>query len=99
MGSLETWSAVAASFLLLQCIVGMLILAALGFGLWKGMAWVVAHADLAFQKAHTYLQEGRRHLRRIEQRVSAPFVRANALLAGAEEALRVLRQREGGDHQ
>lgn len=98
MGSLETWSAIAASFLLLQCIVGMLVLAAVAFGLWKGMAWVVNHADLAFQKAHAYLQEGRRHLRRIEQRISAPFVQANALLAGVEEALRVLRQ-EGGKNQ
>ena len=98
MGSLETWSALAASFLLLQCIIGMFILAAVGFGLWKGMTWVVNHAESALHKAHTWLYEGRRHLRRIEQRITAPFVRANALLAGLEESWRVLRQ-EGGEEQ
>jgi hypothetical protein len=82
MGSLETWGAIAATFLIIQCIVFNLVWVALGYGLWKGSAWLRTNAKVGLGKADEYLHLGQRYVRQGESLVASPFVRTRARAAG-----------------
>lgn len=82
MGSLDLWGAVAASFLLLQCIVLNLVWVALALGLWKGSEWVLRHAGIGLDKAHYWLQRGQGYVVQGERIVAAPLVRLRGRVSG-----------------
>ncbi len=81
MGSLDLWGAIAASFLLLQCIMFNLIWVGLALGLWKGSEWLHNHAGAALAKVDHWLQKGLGYVRLGESYVAAPFVRSRARAA------------------
>lgn len=92
MGSLDLWGAIAASFLLVQCIVFNLIWVGLAFGLWKGAEWVQSHAGAALAKVEQWVHKGLGYVRLGESYLAAPFVRSRA----RAEGLRAMWQRLRG---
>lgn len=82
MGSLDVWGAIAASILLLQCIVFNLIFVVLALGLWKGAEWVHLHTDMGLTKLHEWLMLGRRYAMKGQSYVASPFVRLGARVLG-----------------
>lgn len=91
MGSLDVWGAIAASFLLLQCLVLNLVFVAIALGLWKGSEWVHAHASSGLAKAGEWLRLGQSYARRGQSLLSAPFVRVRSRVAGTREILQRLK--------
>jgi hypothetical protein len=89
--TLELWGAIAASVLLVQCIVFNLIWVALALGLWKGSEWVRKNTSAGLQKADYYLQKGVGAVHKGEQYLSAPFVRTRGRTAGWRALLRALK--------
>ena len=92
MNSVEFWALVASSFLLLPCVIANLLFVGLGFGLWKGSAWVREHAqtgllavDRTMQKAAGWLEYG-------EGYVVAPFVRVRAGVERVRTTWRAIRE-------
>ncbi len=91
MGSLDLWGAIAASLLLLQCIVFNLIFVALGLGLWKGSEWLHLNASRGLRFVARYLDMGAGYVTKGEQLVVGPFVRWRGRIVGARTAWRRLR--------
>ncbi len=89
MDPLNAWGAVAASVLLVQCIVFNLIFVGLALGLWKGSEWLRVHTGSGLRKADTLLQQGRGYTRLGLAYLAAPFVR----LRGRGAGLRAIRAR------
>lgn len=81
MGSLELWGAIAASFLLLHCIVFNLIWVGLALGLWKGAEWLHHHTGPAMATVDRWVQKGLGYVRLGESYVAAPFVRSRGRAA------------------
>ncbi len=92
MGSLETWGTVAAIVLLLECMVGMVVVLAVAFGLWKGSEWVVNHIAQGFAWLDEHVRRAHNLLVHYQARAAAPFVKAHAALAGLRAAGRALTQ-------
>ncbi len=86
MWSLDIWGAIAASWLLLLCIVFNLIFVALTLGLWKGMEWVHDHASAGLAKAGEWLGIGREYVREGERYLVAPFIRARGRVVAIRAA-------------
>ena len=82
MGSLDSWGAIAASILLIQCIVFNLVFVALALGLWKGAGWVRGKTGVGLQKLDGLLQTGSHYANRGQSYLVAPFVRLRAGRAG-----------------
>ncbi len=82
MGSLETWGAIAATLLLIECIIFNLIWLGLAFGLWKGSAWLRNNAQKGLVKGAEYLTLGQRYTRQGQSIVASPFVRMRGRVAG-----------------
>ncbi len=99
MGSLETWGTVAAIVLLLECMVGMVLVLAVAFGLWKGSEWVVNHIAQGFAWLDQQVQRGREMLVYYLGRAAAPFVKAHAALAGLRAAGRAVQAGNRGEGQ
>ncbi|MGH2545092.1 MAG: hypothetical protein ACRDIB_20065 [Ardenticatenaceae bacterium] len=92
MGSLELWGAIAAIFLVLQCIMFNAILVGLALGLWKGAGWLRVHAGVGLDKVEEWLLLGRGYLRQGESYLVAPFIR----LRGRITSIRTTWQRLRG---
>lgn len=82
MGSLDLWGAIAASFLLVQCVVFNLIWVGLALGLWKGSEWLHTHAGTGLDKVGQWVDKGLGYVRLGESYLAAPFVRSRARAAG-----------------
>jgi hypothetical protein len=89
MDPLNTWGAIAASFLLVQCIVFNLIFLGLAFGLWKGSSWLHSNTRSGLARATFYAQQGRGYMQLGLSYLAAPFVRLHGRLA----AIRAMRAR------
>lgn len=92
MGSLETWGALAAILLTIECMVGMLIVLALAFGVWKGSQWVVRNTSRGFEFIDRKFAQGRELLETYQAKVAAPFVQARGVVAGIEAGWQTLRR-------
>jgi hypothetical protein len=92
MGSLEGWGAIAAAFLLLQCIIFNLLFVALAAGLWKGSEWLHRNAHAGLVKVAEWLDLGQHYAAQGQALVVAPFIR----LRGQAEGLRSAWQRLKG---
>lgn len=86
MVGLDVWGALAASFLLLQCLVLNLIFVALAAALFFGSRWGRKNAAVGLNRAGDYLNRGRALVEQGEARLVMPFVRTRARLAGLRAA-------------
>ncbi len=92
MGSLEGWGAIAAAFLVAQCIVFNLVFVALAAGLWYGSRWVHEHAHTGLMKVGEWLDIGQEYALKGQSFLVSPFIR----LRGRAEGLRTTWQRLKG---
>ena len=91
MGSLDVWGAIAASVLLIQCLIFNLIFLGIALGLWKGTEWLHLRTHAGFVKVNEWLAMGRSYLHKGESMLAAPFVRLQGRIAGWRAARAPLR--------
>lgn len=91
MGSIHTWGALATILLVIECMVGVLVLLAIAFGLWKGSEWVVNNIERGFAFINEKVVQGRELLTKYQAKVVEPFVRGHGLVAGIESGWRAVR--------
>lgn len=92
MGSIHTWGALATILLVVECMVGVLVLLAISFGLWKGSEWVVNNTKRGFAFIDEKVAQGRELLTKYQAIVAEPFVRGHGVVAGIEAGWRAVRR-------
>ena len=58
MGSLDIWGAIAASVLLVQCLIFNLVNLALAAGLWYGVKWLRGRSQTGLLAAGRLMKQG-----------------------------------------
>lgn len=92
MGSLSMWGALATALLALECMVVLLVVGALVFGLNYGMDWVLVHTRTAFQTVDRYFRLGQEYLVFYQSKVTAPLVRLRGRWQGMRRTRALLRE-------
>ncbi len=91
MPTLDVWGAVAASVLLVQCILFNVIFVALAVGLWYGTRWLRSHTKTAFVKVDDVAQKGQRYAIQGQSKVVQPFIGLRARVAQIRAMVQQLR--------
>jgi hypothetical protein len=91
MGSLDIWGAIAASVLLIQCLIFNLFNVALAVGLWYGAKWLREHSRTGLQTADNYLKQGQEIAVKGQSQVVGPFITLRARVAEARAFMQRLR--------
>ena len=81
MGSLDIWGAIAASILLIQCLLFNLINVALAVGLWYGAKWLRENAKTGLSAANRYALKGQEMAVKGQSQIVSPFVQIRARVA------------------
>lgn len=75
MGSLDIWGAIAASILIVQCIMFNLVFVGLALGFAFGSRWIRQKTGVGLVKAGEGLNKGRQYALKGQSQLVAPFVR------------------------
>ncbi len=78
MGSLDIWGAIAASILIIQCVIFNLVFVGLALGIAFGSRWIRLKTDIGFQAANKGLKTGQQYALKGQSQLAAPFVRLRA---------------------
>jgi hypothetical protein len=92
MGSIDIWGAIAASFLLIQCLVFNLFFVALAVGLWYGAKWLREHAQTGMKVVDKGMKQGQAIVVKGQSQVVSPFVKLRAGVAQARAFVESLRR-------
>lgn len=92
MGGLDVWGAIAASFLLIQCVVFNLVFVALALGFWWITRFMREKTAFGLQKAQEGMQVGHEYSLKGQSYLAAPFIR----FAGRIARLRAIRKKLKG---
>lgn len=91
MGSIDIWGAIAASVLLIQCLLFNVINVALAVGLWYGAKWIREHTKTGMQVADKYAKQGQEIVVKGQQQVVSPFIQLRAGVAQVRAFVQKLR--------
>ncbi|MGB0388350.1 MAG: hypothetical protein ACPGWR_26320 [Ardenticatenaceae bacterium] len=78
MYSVDVWGAIAASILLVQCIVFNLVFVALALGLAFGSEWIRKKTGIGLIKANEGMNKAGQQALKGQSNLAAPFVRLRA---------------------
>lgn len=91
--SIDIWGAIAASVLLVQCLIFNLFFVALAVGLWYGAKWLRVNAKTGLQVADEYLKQGQEIAVKGQSKVVSPFIKLRAGVAEGRAFVQRLRDR------
>ena len=78
MGSLDVWGAIAASILIVQCVIFNLVFVGLALGIAFGSRWIRQKTGVGLLKANEGLKTGQQYALKGQSQLAAPFVRLRA---------------------
>jgi hypothetical protein len=91
MGSLDIWGAIAASVLLIQCLLFNLFNVALAAGLWYGAKWLRENTKIGMQAADKYAKQGQEIIVKGQSQIVSPFIQLRAGVAQVRAFVQKLR--------
>ncbi len=91
MGSLDIWGAIAASVLLIQCLIFNLVNVALAVGFWYGAKWLRERTKTGMQLADKYARQGQEIVVKGQSQIVSPFIQLRAGVAQVRAFVQKLR--------
>lgn len=91
MGSIDIWGAIAASVLLIQCLIFNLFNLALAFGCWYGAKWLRERTKTGMQLADKYAKQGQEIVVKGQSQIVTPFIQLRARVAEVRAFVQKLR--------